>query len=118
MDTFLSILLHYDFRAYQASRLQFRAWPSTIQRTGLGRGPSLASSKCLTWRRTKVSNSQISIIHMYNFQASCLVPTLPCIAVRSISGHKAAICSLDFHRYGDILASGSMDTNLKVHIQS
>ncbi len=35
-------------------------------------------------------------------------------AVRSISGHKAAICSLDFHRYGDILASGSMDTNLKV----
>ena len=37
-----------------------------------------------------------------------------CIAVRSISGHKAAICSLDFHRYGDILASGSMDTNLKV----
>ena len=37
-----------------------------------------------------------------------------CIAVRSISGHKAAICSLDFLRYGDILASGSMDTNLKV----
>lgn len=36
------------------------------------------------------------------------------IAVRSISGHKATICSLDFHRYGDILASGSMDTNLKV----
>ena len=34
--------------------------------------------------------------------------------VRSISGHKAAIHSLDFHRYGDILASGSMDTNLKV----
>jgi WD40 repeat protein len=37
-------------------------------------------------------------------------------AVRSISGHKAAICSMDFHRYGDILASGSMDTNLKVKV--
>ena len=36
--------------------------------------------------------------------------------VRTISGHTAAICSLDFHRYGDILASGSMDTNLKVWI--
>lgn len=34
--------------------------------------------------------------------------------IRSISGHKAAISSLDFHGYGDILASGSMDTNLKV----
>ena len=55
---------------------------------------------------------------MCNFQASCLMPTLPCIAVRSISGHKAAICSLDFHRYGDILASGSMDTNLKVYTRS
>ena len=37
-----------------------------------------------------------------------------CSVIRSISGHKAAICSLDFHRFGDILASGSMDTNLKV----
>ena len=33
---------------------------------------------------------------------------------RNISGHKAAVRSLDFHRYGDILASGSMDTNIKV----
>ena len=37
-------------------------------------------------------------------------------AIRSISGHKAAICSLDFHRYGDIMGTGSMDTNLKVAI--
>ena len=37
-----------------------------------------------------------------------------CAAVRSISGHKAAITCLDFHRYGDILGSGSMDTNVKV----
>ena len=34
--------------------------------------------------------------------------------IRTISGHKAAITSLDFHLYGDILASGSMDTNFKV----
>lgn len=35
--------------------------------------------------------------------------------VRSISGHKAAVRCLDFHRYGDVLASGSMDTNIKVN---
>ena len=39
-------------------------------------------------------------------------------AVRSITGHKAAVSCLDFHRYGDILASGSMDTNVKVCIHT
>jgi katanin p80 WD40 repeat-containing subunit B1 len=34
--------------------------------------------------------------------------------VRNISGHKSSIKCLDFHRYGDILASGSLDTNIKV----
>ena len=51
------------------------------------------------------------ILVMPNFITTVLYTS---VAVRSISGHKAAICSLDFHRYGDILASGSMDTNLKV----
>ena len=36
------------------------------------------------------------------------------LVVRSISAHKASIHCLDFHRYGDILASGSLDTNIKV----
>ena len=34
--------------------------------------------------------------------------------IRALSGHKAGVKSLDFHRYGDILASGSMDTNVKI----
>lgn len=59
------------------------------------------------------NRSKIIFPHL-NLVISCLL--LSCIAVRSISGHKAAICSLDFHRYGDILASGSMDTNLKVQL--
>lgn len=29
-------------------------------------------------------------------------------------GHKANICSVDFHPFGEYLASGSMDTNIKV----
>lgn len=29
-------------------------------------------------------------------------------------GHKANICSLDFHPYGEFVASGSQDTNIKV----
>ena len=64
--------------------------------------------KSLTWTKTKVRNLLFSFTKLLN------VYVCVCTAVRSISGHKAAICSLDFHRYGDILASGSMDTNLKV----
>ncbi len=29
-------------------------------------------------------------------------------------GHKASICSLDFHPMGEYLASGSVDSNIKV----
>jgi len=58
--------------------------------------------------------SSVSDQHSLEVYSSMWSMFSMCIAVRSISGHKAAICSLDFHRYGDILASGSMDTNLKV----
>lgn len=34
--------------------------------------------------------------------------------VRTFSGHKDAIKCLDFHPYGDFLASGSLDTTIKV----
>lgn len=34
--------------------------------------------------------------------------------VRSLSGHKSNIRSIDFHPYGEFIASGSFDTNLKV----
>lgn len=33
-------------------------------------------------------------------------------------GHKANICSLDFHPYGEFVASGSQDTNIKVRYHS
>lgn len=33
-------------------------------------------------------------------------------------GHKANICSLDFHPYGEFVASGSQDTNIKVRHDS
>ena len=34
--------------------------------------------------------------------------------MRTLTGHKSSIRSLDFHPYGDFVASGSMDTNIKV----
>lgn len=34
--------------------------------------------------------------------------------VRTLTGHRAGIRSLDFHPYGDFLATGSADTNIKV----
>ena len=36
--------------------------------------------------------------------------------VRTLTGHKSNIRSLDFHPYGDFVASGSLDTNIKVCI--
>jgi WD40 repeat protein len=37
--------------------------------------------------------------------------------LRTLTGHKSSIRSLDFHPYGDFVASGSLDTNLKVNIK-
>ena len=36
------------------------------------------------------------------------------LVVRTLTGHKSAIKCLDFHPYGEFVASGSSDTNLKV----
>lgn len=38
----------------------------------------------------------------------------PLVVLRTLMGHKANICSLDFHPYGEFVASGSQDTNIKV----
>lgn len=48
-----------------------------------------------------------------------LAPYVPVSALflavlRTLMGHKANICSLDFHPYGEFVASGSQDTNIKV----
>ncbi len=34
--------------------------------------------------------------------------------VRTLTGHRSSCLSLEFHPFGDFLASGSLDTNLKV----
>ena len=34
--------------------------------------------------------------------------------MRTLTGHKSNIRSLDFHPYGEFVASGSLDTNIKV----
>ena len=34
--------------------------------------------------------------------------------MRTLTGHKSNIRSLNFHPYGDFVASGSLDSNIKV----
>lgn len=36
------------------------------------------------------------------------------LVVRTLTGHKANVRSLDFHPYGEFVASGSNDTTVKV----
>jgi katanin p80 WD40 repeat-containing subunit B1 len=38
--------------------------------------------------------------------------------VRTLTGHRAGIKALDFHPYGDFLATGSTDTNMKVNLHT
>ena len=40
------------------------------------------------------------------------------VVVRTLTGHKMSIRGLDFHPYGDFVASGSVDTNIKVCLTS
>ena len=34
--------------------------------------------------------------------------------VRTLTGHKSNIRTIDFHPYGDFIGTGSLDTNIKV----
>ena len=34
--------------------------------------------------------------------------------MRTLTGHKSGIKCIDFHPYGEFLASGSSDTNIKI----
>lgn len=45
-----------------------------------------------------------------------LLSALPLLfpVLRTLPGHKANICSLHFHPFGSFVASGSLDTNIKV----
>uniref|UniRef100_A0A452V8H3 Katanin regulatory subunit B1 n=1 Tax=Ursus maritimus TaxID=29073 RepID=A0A452V8H3_URSMA len=53
-----------------------------------------------------VAGSQSGSIRVWDLEAAKIL--------RTLMGHKANICSLDFHPYGEFVASGSQDTNIKV----
>lgn len=36
------------------------------------------------------------------------------VVVRTLTGHKSSVRSMDFHPYGSYVATGSLDTNIKV----
>ena len=38
------------------------------------------------------------------------------VVLRTLTGHKSSVRSMDFHPYGDYVATGSLDTNIKVRI--
>ena len=55
-------------------------------------------------------------IHVYTYKVDCLSFCSLSTVVRTLTGHKSSIKCLDFHPYGDFVASGSLDTNLKVSL--
>jgi katanin p80 WD40 repeat-containing subunit B1 len=52
------------------------------------------------------AGSQTGALKIWDLEAAKIV--------RTLTGHKAAIRCMDFHPYGDLLASGSLDTSIKV----
>uniref|UniRef100_A0A8C0JAW4 Katanin p80 WD40 repeat-containing subunit B1 n=1 Tax=Chelonoidis abingdonii TaxID=106734 RepID=A0A8C0JAW4_CHEAB len=53
-----------------------------------------------------VAGSQSGSIRVWDLEAAKIL--------RTLMGHKANICSLDFHPFGSFVASGSLDTNVKL----
>lgn len=53
---------------------------------------------------------------LLNICSLFLLPALLLLfpVLRTLLGHKANICSLDFHPFGSFVASGSLDTNIKL----
>jgi WD40 repeat protein len=60
------------------------------------------------------NKSRASTLPTHHHQFFSASRTRMLTVVRSLSGHKANIRSVDFHPYGDFIASGSLDTVLKV----
>lgn len=52
------------------------------------------------------------------FTSHTIISAFFLLVLRTLMGHKANICSLDFHPYGEFVASGSQDTNIKVRAHS
>uniref|UniRef100_A0A8C0AS58 Katanin p80 WD40 repeat-containing subunit B1 n=1 Tax=Buteo japonicus TaxID=224669 RepID=A0A8C0AS58_9AVES len=57
-----------------------------------------------------VAGSQSGSIRVWDLEAAKIL--------RTLLGHKANICSLDFHPFGSFVASGSLDTNIKGHTEA
>ena len=47
-------------------------------------------------------------------QPEFVTVALPNAVTRTLTGHRSSCLSVDFHPFGDFLASGSLDTTLKV----
>jgi len=64
--------------------------------------------KCGIWKRPNVNydnrNRHMKIV-LINFDI---------LVLRTLTGHKTNVRCLDFHPYGDFVASGSFDTNIKL----
>uniref|UniRef100_A0A803SSW7 Katanin p80 WD40 repeat-containing subunit B1 n=1 Tax=Anolis carolinensis TaxID=28377 RepID=A0A803SSW7_ANOCA len=71
-----------------------------------GHTTPVESVKINTNEELIVAGSQSGSIRIWDLEAAKIL--------RTLMGHKANICSLDFHPFGGFVASGSMDTNIKV----
>lgn len=84
--------------------------------SALEQGPELKDSprKHFSEIHTKEeqNNKRIEVAHVHSSDGVLLA------VLRTLMGHKANICSLDFHPFGEYLASGSVDTNIKVTLHS
>jgi len=59
------------------------------------------------WRE----HSLLAIANFLVFICHCFV------VLRTLTGHKSSVRSMDFHPYGNYVATGSTDTNIKVRIK-
>uniref|UniRef100_A0A8D1RYG7 Katanin p80 WD40 repeat-containing subunit B1 n=1 Tax=Sus scrofa TaxID=9823 RepID=A0A8D1RYG7_PIG len=96
--------------------LQAEGWPPlwSPRRPGscslTGHTSPVESVRLNTPEELIVAGSQSGSIRVWDLEAAKIL--------RTLMGHKANICSLDFHPYGEFVASGSQDTNIKGHSQA
>uniref|UniRef100_A0A8D1DZL1 Katanin p80 WD40 repeat-containing subunit B1 n=1 Tax=Sus scrofa TaxID=9823 RepID=A0A8D1DZL1_PIG len=96
--------------------LQAEGWPPlwSPRRPGscslTGHTSPVESVRLNTPEELIVAGSQSGSIRVWDLEAAKIL--------RTLMGHKANICSLDFHPYGEFVASGSQDTNIKVRHDS
>lgn len=66
----------------------------------------MESVRFSTSEKLIVAGSQSGSLRVWNMEEAKIQ--------RTLMGHKANVCSLDFHPYGEFVASGSVDTNIKL----